>query len=96
MITLKVTITGKNGLEERQTLQHIESDLRELRRRGQLGEVRWETAEETVPLTLKLAAQRVVTALKAVGDFEDHGAEVDDLRRVLAGEYVCVPKESVP
>lgn len=93
MITLKVTITGKNARDEWELLSDLKSRIHQLNRDNPYMHIEYETVEETIPLTLELAAQRVVDAWTPDADVSGY---LDDLRRVLAGEYVCVPKESVP
>lgn len=91
MITLKVTITGKTACAEREMRGRVRNELLTLHQNGGSTDVVMEPLEETVPLTLELAAQRVVVA-----DAGERSAPIDDLRRVLAGEYVCVPQEPAP
>ena len=93
MITLKVTITGKNAQDEYDLWSDLKFSIHQLNRDNPYMHIEYETVEETIPLTLELAAQRVLDELGRGGG---KGGRVDDLRRVLAGEYVCVPKESAP
>lgn len=93
MITLNVTIKGKNAADERNLVGDLKSCLNQLARDNPCLTLACETLETTIPLTLELAAQRVLDELGRGGG---KGGRIDDLRRVLAGEYVCVPVEPAP
>ena len=89
MIKLLITLTAPDAEQEAQMRAYLKQRCFDLSKNGNQ-KACYETLETTVPLTLDAAAWRVVEYYSE----GLHGADcVGDLRRVLAGEYVCIPSD---